>query len=250
MEAKHMRKKISDDGVDDTWMGNTINCRYSLLTLALEVICHLIYPFRWQLVKRSECLVKEQGVHNSKQYWMHSSYDFYYTWCNKPLHWERLRPLFLMFFMVTFASFLCYKITYFEPFLDALLGVGSNMRDSIYANISHPSLYFQSFCGSTFVDQILQQYNFTYVFKGAHCEAHVTHPIQRRHRVTHATYPVQRCPPCNTGAFKEFKVGQSNDDGLHIDMSTKCLIVFILYHYYQIEVYFFSRSCQNYIGKE
>ncbi|KAF9667628.1 hypothetical protein SADUNF_Sadunf15G0043400 [Salix dunnii] len=102
--CEEKRKKISDDGVDDTWMGNTINCRYSLLTLALEVICHLIYPFRWQ------------------------------------------------------------------------------------------------------VDQILQQYNFTYMFKGAHCEAHVTHPIQRRHRVTHATYPVQRCPPCNTGVFKEFKV--------------------------------------------
>ncbi|KAF9667626.1 hypothetical protein SADUNF_Sadunf15G0043200 [Salix dunnii] len=84
--------------------------RYSLLTLALELICHLIYPFRWQ------------------------------------------------------------------------------------------------------VDQLLKQYNFSYMFKGAHCEAHVTHPIQRCHRVTHATYP-----------------GQSNDDGLHIDMSTKCLVVFILY---------------------
>ena len=61
------------------------------------------------------------------------------TWCHQPLHWERPRPLFLMFFMATFASFLCYRIIYFEPFLDALLSVGSAKRLHIYKN--WPTLY-------------------------------------------------------------------------------------------------------------
>lgn len=30
-------------------------CRYSLLTLASEAICHLIYPFRWQVCLKSAC---------------------------------------------------------------------------------------------------------------------------------------------------------------------------------------------------
>ncbi|KAJ6293708.1 hypothetical protein OIU76_021883, partial [Salix suchowensis] len=42
----------------------------------------------------------------------------------------------------------------------------------------------------------------------------------------------------------DFK-GQSNDDSLHNDMSTKCLVAFILYHYYQIE----SLKCSKFDRK-
>ena len=64
-------------------------CRYSLLTLASEAICHLIYPFRWQVnfflqaLSISTCLVCVTYP------------NFFWEAAHKVLTWEKNKKKFV-----------------------------------------------------------------------------------------------------------------------------------------------------------